>query len=271
MSPLKAMIKQFQLPCAKSMELFRSLITPIALYNSENLAHLTHHQIKSIEENKTTLLSYITKSYLDNTQLKFIKFILGVKRNCSNMASLGELGEIPLLLNAFVSLLCFWHRLTQMPDDTLVKKALNFISANDTSESEWLATVKCLMLQFDMSRYFQNPNLVTTEKFKNICKQNIKNKFIEMWFNNISGPGFNVANGQGNKLRFYKRFKNTFSREPYLDHINCFNLRKIISKFRCSDHVLDIETGRHRKLKVEDRICQLCKIDVESELHFLRV
>ena len=88
------------------------------MYNSENLAHLTFNQIKSLEENKGNLLSI--KSYLDDNQQKFLKYILGVKRNCSNMATLGELGEFPTLLNGLVSILSFWHRSMQMQDDTLV-------------------------------------------------------------------------------------------------------------------------------------------------------
>ena len=121
--PLQAMIKQFQLPCKKSLELFHTLITPIALYNSENLAHLTHHQIKSVVDNKTKLLSYLTNSYLDITHQKFLKFLLGVKRNYSDMATLGELGECSLLVKAFVSLLSFWHRTTRMQDETFVRKS----------------------------------------------------------------------------------------------------------------------------------------------------
>ena len=156
MFPLKAMIKQFQMPCDKSLELFHSLIRPIALYNSENLAHLTHHQIKSIEENKTTLLSCLTQSYLENTQQKFIKFLLGVKRNCSNMATLGELGEYPLLLNAFVTLFSFWHRTTQAHEETLINKALVFITNNDTSQSEWIATVKFILNELNMTTYYHS-------------------------------------------------------------------------------------------------------------------
>jgi hypothetical protein len=84
----------------------------------------------------------------------------------------------------------------------------------------------------------------------------------------------NMVNGQGSKLRFYKLFKVNFSREPYLDHINCFELRRSVTKFRCSDHRLEIETGRHknignRRVHVEERICQVCKVEVETELHFL--
>ena len=47
-------------------------------------------------------------------------------------------------------------------------------------------------------------------------------------------------------------------------------MRKIITKFRCSDHALEIEKGRHKKLKVEERICKICKTDVETENHFLQ-
>ena len=47
-----------------------------------------------------------------------------------------------------------------------------------------------------------------------------------------------------------------------------FQLRKVITKFRCSDH--EIEKGRHKKLKVEERICKVCNIEVETEMHFLQ-
>ena len=110
MFPLKGIIKQFQLPCGHSLELFHSLIQSIALYNSENLAHLTTHQITSIENKKTNLRSLMLECSIGLTQQKFLKYILGLKPTCSNLATLGELGEFPLCLNAFVSMLTFWHR-----------------------------------------------------------------------------------------------------------------------------------------------------------------
>ena len=262
MFPLKALIKQFQLPCEKSLKLFHSLIRPIALYNSENLAHLTHRQIKSIEENKTTLLCCLTNSYVDGLQQKLLKYILGVKRNCSNMATLGEVGEYPLFLHALISLLSFWHRSMQMPDETLIKKALIFVTGNDTCQSEWLATVKFVLKELNMTAYFQNPSAATSEIFIRMCKERLKEKFIQQWRNSIGS--------QGSKLRFYNLFKESFAREPYLDNLNCFQLRKVVLKFRCSDHRLEIETGRHRKIKVEERICQLCRGNVETESHFLQ-
>ena len=73
----------------------------------------------------------------------------------------------------------------------------------------------------------------------------------------------------GCKLRFYKQFKTEPGREPYLDLINNYHLRQTITKFRCSDHRLEIELGRHNKTKLEERICKICHGPIESEIHFL--
>ena len=36
--------------------------------------------------------------------------------------------------------------------------------------------------------------------------------------------------------------------EDYLINLHDFESRKLVAKFWCSDHVLKIETGRHKKL-----------------------
>ena len=65
--------------------------------------------------------------------------------------------------------------------------------------------------------------------------------------------------------------KSSYERESYLRNVNNFDIRKNITKFRCSDHTLEIESGRHKKLRVEERICKMCNIEVEDERHFLIV
>ena len=60
--------------------------------------------------------------------------------------------------------------------------------------------------------------------------------------------------------------------EKYLLEISDFKLRRIICKFRCSNHCLLIEKGRHTKPKtpVEQRLCTKCNaMCVEDENHFL--
>ena len=46
------------------------------------------------------------------------------------------------------------------------------------------------------------------------------------------------------------------------------NQRRNLRKFRISIHKLEIEQGRYRNIKANERLCKLCKKDVEDEMHF---
>ena len=159
MFPLWSLLLQFKLPCLQAIKLFESLIRPIALYNAENLAHLTFREIESIRQNKISLLDHLNNSYSSVLHQRFLKFVLGVNKSCTNMATLGELGEFPLQLNGIIALLSFWHRISQMPEDTFVKQAYN-ISQEGDCQSEWIATVKFLLEYLNIENYFQNPSSV---------------------------------------------------------------------------------------------------------------
>ena len=71
------------------------------------------------------------------------------------------------------------------------------------------------------------------------------------------------------KLRTYGLIKYKIGREDYLLEIRNVKHRSSLSKFRLSNHKLMIEIGRHKKLLKHERICQVCKKDVEDEIHFL--
>ena len=73
-------------------------------------------------------------------------------------------------------------------------------------------------------------------------------------------------------LRTYRLFKTEFGMESYLKCIKDFKLRRCLSQFRMSSHTLEIERGRHSKVKVpeQDRLCKFCNIGaIENESHFL--
>ena len=76
-----------------SVYLYNSFVSPIFLYNAENLAHLSHKQITDIEEGKKGTLDILMNSYINGSQYKFLKYVIGVKSNCSNIAAIGEGGE----------------------------------------------------------------------------------------------------------------------------------------------------------------------------------
>ena len=192
--------------------------------------------------------------------------MLGVNRNCSNIATLGEVGEFPLYLNGLAALLSFWHRVGNLPVKTLVNPDLNARTRED-HYSEWLATVKFLLSELNLYEHYANPALASGDQFSKICKTKIKELFLQQW--NAHLMGLNIDHPQSSKLRFYKLFKTNFTREPYLTEISNFHLR--MDKFRCSDHKLEIEVGRHKKnIDPKNRVCRFRKNAVETEEHFLR-
>ena len=266
MSPLLSTIAQFNIPCEESIKLFHSVIRPIALYSSEILSSLTHHQLQAMSESKSSLLEYMISSYTATIHHKFLKYILGVKKNCATIAILGELGELPLYLHALTSMIFFWHRTKKMSDNTLVKQTLDFISNDPTINSEWLATVKFLMNYLKLENVFRDPLNTEFASLKRMVKEKFKEKIVNEWFEQLTGD----HGGKPSKLRFYKVFKKSFTREPYLNILKDYKLRKLVTKFRCSDHILEVEIGRHKKVEYEQRICKICNADVETEIHFLQ-
>ena len=102
----------------------------------------------------------------------------------------------------------------------------------------------------------------TSGRLKKAAYDNNRSKCINIWKNNLNDPNTS-------KLQFYKTIKNAHTFEKYLELPN-FNDRKIIAKFRCSDHKLEIERGRYNKTVRNDRICRLCPgNEIENEEHFL--
>ena len=63
-----------------------------------------------------------------------------------------------------------------------------------------------------------------------------------------------------NKLRTYKTFKSSFTREPYIDLIQNRNQRCFLSRLRTSSHNLRVELGRHTRpvTPFAARTCRYC-------------
>jgi hypothetical protein len=67
----------------------------------------------------------------------------------------------------------------------------------------------------------------------------------------------------------------SYAHQSYLQVITNVQLKQSLSRFRCSNHRLEVECGRHAKLERvprRDRVCCLCSLGaVEDEDHLLLV
>ena len=77
---------------------------------------------------------------------------------------------------------------------------------------------------------------------------------------------------QVNKLKYFHKIKSDYKLAPYLTEISNYGQRKLLTRYRISDHSLCVETGRHKPSwrAREFRLCSHCTDGVvEDELHFL--
>ena len=84
-------------------------------------------------------------------------------------------------------------------------------------------------------------------------------QYIQNWFNQIE----NSYRGE-----FYGIFENEFNLEKYLLKLLPHE-RNMLTKFRCNNIKLPIETGRWSNTPREERICHLCNVGLWTEFHFL--
>merc|ERR1712121_249686 len=71
------------------------------------------------------------------------------------------------------------------------------------------------------------------------------------------------------KLRYYNLYKSEKNVEDYLLLDLTKFQRSILAQYRCGILPLQIEVGRYRNIELSQRICPMCNLEVEDEIHFL--
>ena len=108
----------------------------------------------------------------------------------------------------------------------------------------------------------------------NIIRQRLKDIELQRWLSEINNDTRKDAN-QSNKMRTYRLFKtiDNYKCEDYLHQVTNKRHRIALTKLRLSNHKLAIETGHYSRplKKPAERICPICKIEMEDEYHFLNL
>ena len=72
------------------------------------------------------------------------------------------------------------------------------------------------------------------------------------------------------KARLYLSFKRKPTYETYLETVKDRKIRLQYTKLRLSDHNLEMESGKHKKIERQQRFCSSCNsYNIGDELHFL--
>ena len=152
-----------------------------------------------------------------------------------------------------------------MQNDSLVKIVYNnLLSLHRSGFKTWASCIESALYEegFDAVWDNQTCDLVVINAFS----ESVFTRYHTTWKSVISNIQICP------KLRTYCKFKEDIYCEPYLYMIKDFKLRKVMSRFRLSNHSLEIEKGWHQKPKipVDMRLCKVCESNItEDEVHFL--
>ncbi len=110
-------------------------------------------------------------------------------------------------------------------------------------------------------------NLDFNDSFENLYPIDLE--LFRTRLNDFAAEKWRISVLSKPKLRTYRLFKTDLAPEPYVNCCLSRFKRSTFAKYRCGILPLQIELGRFRGQSVAQLVCQLCKNDVETELHFL--
>ena len=202
----------------------------------------------------------------DNVMNRAMRFFLGVHIFAPTAALQGDMDWISLKYTRYIAMLRFWNRLIKMNNTRLTKRI--FLWCHDNPGNTYCEDIMKTSNTLNLSPIYHAKGIFNIENIKQSCKELMK---IE-WQQEIQSKP---------KLRTYKLMKENFEVESYVAYHVPKNYRSILAQLRMGILPLHIETGRyknvfdretgiHRKINVNERTCNVCKLDiVEDEKHFL--
>ena len=236
-------LRNISIPIDLQFKLFDTLILSMLTYGSE------------IWGNENT-------KQLEKLHLQFCRNILGVRATTPNFMTYRELGRTPIdILYIKLRIVNFWNRLISNKKklSCIVYKIMVNLSIIDNVQFKWLNFIKSIFEKTGLNYLWNQQQPVHSVQLKFIVKQNLTDQYIQNWFSQIE----NSSRGE-----FYGIFKNEFNLEKYLLKLLPHE-RNMITKFRCNNIKLPIETGRWPNTPREERICHLCNVGLGTEFHFL--
>ena len=190
-----------------------------------------------------------TKS-LEAIHRSFLKSLLGISDTTPSRIVLAEFGRFPLLLFWRQQALKYKARLSTLLPSRLLSSAYFVQQALSSRHKCWLRKLQNWDSEGEGGA---QPDIASMQKL-----------FLD-------------SPGGGNRLANYLRLYSTsaYGFQSYLSLVNNVQLRKCLSRFRCSNHCLEIENGRRTKpfkTPICERLCKKCSLGaVEDEDHFLLV
>ena len=239
---LNSLFEKVSLNVTEKLKLFDTMILPVLTYGSE-------------------VWGFHAAPDIERVHLKFMKRILGVRPQTTNVAIYGELGRVPLNVIRKKRILKYWFKIIKS-EGSLINKLFKYqIENNYNNDAMWADQVKNLLSELGFSYLWQNNNI--TELQLKCIIQRLYDQYFQKFYSDIR---------TSTKLSTYNLLKNEFVVEKYITCVTNDKHRIALTRLRCSAHKLAIEEGRFRNIDRAQRKCNMCNLGcIENEYHFLLI
>lgn len=214
-------------------QLFNSLVMPVILYGVQVWG---------------PTISQSSWSKVEAIQKLFLEMELGVKTQTPYALLLAEASLFPLELEALYLTLQYVMRVEALKDSRLPKQAFHTSRAFG-----WYADVCRWAQAWDLSEHEWH---IHPLKLRSLLQGKAIRK---LW----SAPS--------PRLQYFMRDVNPmvlYEEQEYLRAPISMKLRQVIAKYRLSSHHLEVEEGRWKGIRRQDRVCRLCDSgSIENEYH----
>ena len=251
-------------PCV-IQKLFRALVEPILLYNSEVWGAFMGSYNRNASFNRFTENLFDDKLQHENLQNRLCKILLGVHSKSSNMAVRGDMGVYPLNVKIYERILKFYfHLLHLRTSNPIIENALLECFRLHVKGVPSLLTVVQHLLRlsgYTLDSVIQERATSRKRILLSVTKS-LKTEYEKRFREHIQGSG--------RLSEIYQFIKKGYGEELYVNNILKYEHRSTIAKLRISAHLLPIELGRMQKKPRSERICPVCINSPEgNEVHFV--
>lgn len=189
---------------------------------------------------------------------------LGVGKYTPVPAISGDMGWSPPHVRRQLNMIRLFARLIRMPPSRLTRRIFDWeYDLAMHGHTTWCKDAKLLLVGCGLQSVWDSRSL-GGQSLRAVLLQAETSLMADVqtrWLSDIDAMP---------KLRTYKLVKTDYGCEDYL-HVNLgIRQRSAIAKMRAGVFPIRVETGRYRRLPVEQRLCQVCHMaEVEHEEHFI--
>eukprot|EP00250_Pteridium_aquilinum_P019422 c24426_g1_i1 orf=1306-2640(+) len=262
---------QFQEPRTK-LWLFDTLVTSTLLYGVQIWG-------PSLDHSRRSGGTYDGWRSMERPLISMISRMIRAKASVPHEIIRAELAAPPIVVEALTCSVSFIHSTWELPRHRYARLALESSRqlASDGDTACWYAQMTSWfeLHGFSIDRLppfqysLEAPLLsLTRPEISRIIRQDlIQLDTRRTWIDPPQELGTKMAFYRDHLLRTTE--DGFIVRPGYMDTHLSHALRCAIGQIRTSSHQLEIETGRYRGIPPEERICQMCHTEPETEEHYI--